>query len=174
MLVEWCFPHHVFSHSRVYSTYIRLHMLSSSSNLVKQDVTWKMVPPQDCFRVSSTCHFPLRAPHRFSNTYNSVIQDVIWKIVSPKGSLTELSVWHYPHKIPQVFKPFLLGETRCSWKMVSREEGPTWQRNRGIHTSCVSQTKKCRSQKTLNTRAWEEKRQNLLGRKWESWKKDSA
>ena len=41
----------------------------------------------------------------------------------------------------------------------------------GIHISCVSQTKKCRIQRTLNPRAWEEKRLNLLGRKWENWKK---
>ena len=32
--------------------------------------------------------------------------------------------------------------------------------------------KKGRSQRTLNTRAWEEKRLKLLGRKWENWKKD--
>ena len=49
---------------------------------------------------------------------------------------------------------------------------PTWQRSRRIHMSHVSQTKKCRSQRTLNTKAWVEKRLNLLGRKWESWKKD--
>ena len=48
----------------------------------------------------------------------------------------------------------------------------TWQRSRGIHTSRVSQTKKRRGQRTLNTRAWEEKRLNLPGRKWESWRKD--